>query len=51
MKQKTKPKVTNKDIEKAVEGSSNLEGLSLNRARKNKKVLKKIKEHGRDIRV
>ncbi|MFB6225901.1 MAG: hypothetical protein ABEJ02_00955 [Candidatus Paceibacteria bacterium] len=47
MKQQTKPKITQEDIERAVEGSSNLEGFSLERAKKNKKAVELLKKHGK----
>ncbi|MFB6181764.1 MAG: hypothetical protein ABEJ24_02605 [Candidatus Magasanikbacteria bacterium] len=51
MKQKTKPKITQEDIERAVEGSSNLEGLSLKEAKKDKKAVELLKKHGKYFQV
>ncbi len=51
MKQKTKPKTTQKDIEKAVEGSSRLEGMSLMEAKKDKKAVELLKKHGKYFEV
>ncbi len=38
-----------KSIKKAVERSSKLEGLSLSRALKNKKVIERLKKHGKAV--
>ena len=42
-----KLKITKKAIQKAVSNSSKIEGISFSRAKKNAKVIKLLKKHGR----
>jgi hypothetical protein len=44
---KVNPRKLSKSLEKAVAVSSKMEGLSLARAQKNKKVIKLLTQHGR----
>lgn len=46
-----KTKKTNKSLEKAVAMSSKMEGLSLVRAQKNKKMINLLKQYGRAFSV
>lgn len=46
-----KIRISTKKIRKAVAQSSKLEGLSFSRAKKNKKMIKKLEAYGRSFAV